>query len=215
LRSDQAALENLKVQLSYCTIRAPISGRISQAAVKIGNLVRSADLVPIAVINQVAPVYVTFTVAQKNLPDVRHALASETANVEVLVPGETRHASGAVTMIENAIDSTTGMATIRATMPNTDELLWPGTLVQAQMTLRTEDSVVVPSAAVQVSQTGSFVYVVQDRKAVVQPVKVARTMGSESVISEGLQGGEKVVTDGHLLLTNGVLVRERERKDGV
>ena len=215
LRSDQAALENLKVQLSYCTIRASISGRISQAAVKIGNLVRSADLVPIAVINQVAPVYVSFTVAQKTLPDVRHALASETANVEVLVPGETRHASGAVTMIENAIDSTTGMATIRATMPNTDELLWPGTLVQAQMTLRTEDSVVVPSAAVQVSQAGPFVYVVQDRKAVVQPVKVARTMGSESVISEGLQGGEKVVTDGHLLLTNGALVRERERKDGV
>jgi len=215
LLSDQAALENLKVQLSYCIIRAPISGRISQAAVKVGNLVRSADLVPIAVINQMAPVYVTFTVAQKSLPDVRHALASETANVDVIVPGETRRASGAVTMIENAIDSTTGMATVRATMPNTDELLWPGTLVTAQMTLRTEDSVVVPSAAVQVSQAGPFVYVVRDRKAVVQPVKVARTVGNESVISEGLEGGEKVVTDGHLLLTNGAPVRERERKDGV
>ena len=215
LLSDQAALENLKVQLSYCIIRAPISGRISQAAVKIGNLVRSADLVPIAVINQMAPVYVTFTVAQKSLPDVRHALASETANVDVIVPGETRRASGAVTMIENAIDPTTGMATVRATMPNTDELLWPGTLVTAQMTLRTEDSVVVPSAAVQVSQAGPFVYVVQDRKAVVHPVKVARTVGNESVISEGLEGGEKVVTDGHLLLTNGATVTVRERKDGV
>jgi len=181
----------------------------------LGNLVRSADLVPIAVINQMAPVYVTFTVAQKSLPDVRHALASETANVDVIVPGETQRASGAVTMIENAIDSTTGMATVRATMPNTDELLWPGTLVTAQMTLRTEDSVVVPSAAVQVSQAGPFVYVVQDRKAVVQPVKVARTIGNESVISEGLEGGEKVVTDGHLLLTNGALVSVRERKDGV
>jgi RND family efflux transporter MFP subunit len=215
LLSDQAALENLKVQLSYCIIRAPISGRISQAAVKIGNLVRSADLVPIAVINQMAPVYVTFTVAQKSLPDVRQALASETANVDVIVPGETRRASGAVTMIENAIDSTTGMATVRATMPNTDELLWPGTLVTAQMTLRTEDAVVVPSAAVQVSQAGPFVYVVQDRKAVVRPVKVARTIGNESVISEGLEGGEKVVTDGHLLLTNGAVVNVRERKDGV
>jgi multidrug efflux system membrane fusion protein len=215
LLSDQAALENLKVQLSYCIIRAPISGRISQAAVKVGNLVRSADLVPIAVINQMAPVYVTFTVAQKSLPDVRQALASETANVDVIVPGETRRASGAVTMIENAIDSTTGMATVRATMPNTDELLWPGTLVNAQMTLRTEDSVVVPSAAVQVSQSGPFVYVVQDRKAVVRPIKVARTIGNESVISEGLEGGEKVVTDGHLLLTNGAVVNVRERKDGV
>jgi multidrug efflux system membrane fusion protein len=100
-------------------------------------------------------------------------------------------------------------------MPNTDELLWPGTLVNAQMTLRTEDSVVVPSAAVQVSQSGPFVYVVQDRKAVVRPIKVARTIGNESVISEGLEGGEKVVTDGHLLLTNGAVVNVRERKDGV
>jgi RND family efflux transporter MFP subunit len=215
LRADQAALENLKVQLSYCTIRAPISGRISQAAVKIGNFVRAADIMPIASINQMAPVYVTFTIPQKSLPDVRHALAAETANVEVIVPGETRRASGVVTMIENAIDTTTGMATVRATMPNTDELLWPGTLVTAQMTLRIEDAVVVPSAAVQVSQAGPFVYVVKDRKAVVQPIRLDRTIGNEAVIGEGLQGGETVVTDGHLLLTNGALVTTRDRKNGV
>jgi membrane fusion protein, multidrug efflux system len=215
LKADQAALENLKVQLSYCSIRASISGRISQAAVKIGNFVRSADLMPIAVINQMAPVYVTFAIPQKYLPDIRHALASETANIEVIIPGETRRATGAVSMIENAIDTTTGMATVRATMPNQDELLWPGTLVTAQMTLRVEDAVVVPSAAVQVSQGGPFVYVVKDRKAVVQPVKVARTLGGESVIGEGLEGGETVVTDGHLLLTDGAAVTVRERKGGV
>jgi len=162
-----------------------------------------------------APVYVTFTIPQKNLPDVRHALAAETANVDVLIPGEGRRAHGVVTMVENAVDMTTGMATIRATMPNEDELLWPGTLVTAQMTLRTEDAVAVPSAAVQVSQSGPFVYVVKDRKAVVQPVKVARTVGNDSVISEGLQGGETVVTDGHLLLTDGAAVAPRERKSGV
>jgi membrane fusion protein, multidrug efflux system len=215
LKADQAALENLKVQLSFCTIRAPIAGRISQAAVKVGNFVRSADLAPIAVINQTAPVYVTFSIPQKNLPDVRHALASETANVEIIIPGETRRASGVVTMIENAVDTSTGMATIRATMPNEDELLWPGTLVAAQMTLRVEDAVIVPSAAVQVSQAGPFVYVVKDRAAVVQPVKVARTVGNETVIEEGLEGGETVVTDGHLLLTNGAAVTTRERKGGV
>ena len=215
LKADQAALDNLKVQLSYCTIRAPISGRIGQANVKVGNFVRSADLQPIAVINQMAPVYVTFAIPQKNLPDIRRALAAETANIEVIIPGESRRASGVVTMIENAVDITTGMATVRATMPNKDELLWPGTLVTAQMTLRVESTVVVPSTAVQVSQTGPFVYVVKDRKAVVQPVKVARTAGSETVISEGLQGGETVVTDGHLLLTNGAVVAPREAKSGV
>jgi multidrug efflux system membrane fusion protein len=214
IMADRAILENLKVQLSYCTIRAPISGRISQASVKVGNFVRSADVAPIAVINQMAPVYVTFTLPQKYLPDVRRAIASETAAVDVLIPGETRRATGTVTMVENSIDALTGMATIRATMPNEDELLWPGTLVTAQLTLRVEQAVVVPSAAVQVSQTGPFVYVVKDGAAVVQPVKIARAVGAETVIEDGLAGGETVVTDGHLLLTNGATVSVRERRAG-
>ena len=214
LKADQAALENLRVQLTYCSIRAPISGRISMASVKVGNFVRSADTAPMAMINQLSPLYVTFTIPQKNLPDIRHALAAETANVDVIVPGEAKRASGVVSMIENAVDLATGMATVRATFPNEDELLWPGTLVTAQMTLRTENAVAVPSAAVQVSQAGPFVYVVKDRKAVVVPVKVARTIGGETVISDGLQGGETVVTEGHLLLTNGAAVTVRERKAG-
>jgi RND family efflux transporter MFP subunit len=215
LKADMAALDNMKVLLSYCTIRAPISGRISQAAVKVGNFVRTADILPIAVINQMAPVYVTFTVPQKSLPDVRHAIAAETANIEAIIPGEARRASGVVTMVENTVDPTTGMATIRATMPNTDELLWPGTLVTAQMTLRTEDSTVVPSAAVQVSQKGNFVYVVKDGVASVTPIKVARVVGDESVIETGIDAGAVVVTDGHLLLTDGARVTTRERKPGV
>jgi RND family efflux transporter MFP subunit len=215
LKADQAALENLKVQLSYCVIRAPIAGRISQAAVKVGNFVRAADVAPIAMINQMAPVYVTFTIPQANLPDVRHALVAGSANVDVIIPGETRRATGVVTMIENAIDMTTGMATVRATMPNADELLWPGTLVTAQMTLRVENTVVVPAAAVQVSQSGPFVYVVRDHKAVVQPIKVGRTIGNETSVGDGLQPGDVVVTDGHLLLNNGTPVTPRERKTGV
>src|SRR5262249_29128624 len=159
------------------------------ANVKVGNFVRSADLAPMAIINQVAPVYVTFTIPQKNLPDIRHALAAETANVEIIIPGESKHAKGVVTMIENAVDTTTGMAMVRATMPNEDELLWPGTLVTAQITLRSQNAVVVPSGAVQVSQSGPFVYVVKDHKAVVQPVKISRTVDNETVLSEGLEGG--------------------------
>src|SRR5262249_37372371 len=214
LKADQAALDNLRVQLTYCSIKAPISGRISMANVKVGNFVRSADLAPMAMINQVSPVYVTFTIPQKYLPDIRRALAAESANVEIIIPGETKRATGAVSMIENAVDISTGMAIVRATMPNEDELLWPGTLVTAQMTLRTESAVAVPSAAVQVSQAGSFVYVVRDRKAMVQPVKVSRTIGNETVISEGLEGNETVVTNGHLLLTDGAPVTVRDAKAG-
>jgi RND family efflux transporter MFP subunit len=214
IRADNAAVENLKVQLSFCFIRAPISGRISQAAVKVGNLARSADLIPIATINQIAPIYVTFQVAQRNLPDIRVAMAEGEATVEAVIPGETRTAAGRVTMIENAVDQTTGMATVRATMPNADELLWPGTLVNAHLTLRSEEAIVVPSAAVQVSQQGNFVYVVKDNVANVTPVQVARSLGTETVIESGLNENDVVVTDGHLLLTDKARVAVRERKPG-
>jgi membrane fusion protein, multidrug efflux system len=212
IKADQAQIQNLKVQLSYCTIKAPISGRISVAALKVGNFVRVADSQPIATIIQIAPIYVTFTVPQASLPDIRKALAAETATVMAITPGESRSASGAVTMIENTVDGMTGLVTIRATMPNTDDLLWPGTLVNVQLTLRDEEAVVVPTAAVQISQQGTFVFVVRDGKAAVQAVKVARVAGRDTVLESGLQGGETVVTDGFLQLTNGARVAVRGNK---
>jgi len=214
IRADQAALENLKVQLSFCSVRAPISGRISQAAIKVGNFARSADTIPIATINQLAPIYVTFTVPQRSLPEVRLAIAETGASIEAAIPGDNRRAAGVITMIENTVDPTTGMATLRATMPNADELLWPGSLVTVEITLRSEDAVVVPSAAVQVSQQGNFVYVVKDNVATVTPVKVSRQLGDETVIASGLNDGDVVVTDGHLLLTDGARVNVRERAAG-
>jgi membrane fusion protein, multidrug efflux system len=212
IKSDTGMLENLKVQLDYCTVTAPIDGRISAAAVKVGNFVRQADTAPMATINQMAPVYVSFTVPQKILPEIRQALAAETATIEAIIPGDKKHAGGQVTMIENSVDPATGMVTIRATMPNTDELLWPGTLVTTELTLRIEQAVVVPSNAVQVSQTGSFVFVINDNLAKVQPVTVERTVGELSVIGSGLKGGETVVTDGQLLLSNGTRVNARKAK---
>jgi multidrug efflux system membrane fusion protein len=210
IQADQAVFDNLRVQLSYCTITAAISGRISAASLKVGNFVRSADLAPIATINQIAPIYVSFAVPQRYLPDIRKAISVESASIEALVPGTDKKAPGAVTMIENAVDATTGMATVRATMPNQDELLWPGTLVNIRITLRQDEAVVVPSAAVQVSQQGNFVFVVKDGIAKVQSVKVERVVGTETVIESGLSGGETVVTNGHLLLTDGARVTIRK-----
>jgi RND family efflux transporter MFP subunit len=212
--SNKATLENLKVQLEFTRIRAPISGRISAANVKIGNFVRPSDTTPLATLIQMAPVYVTFMVPQRMLPDVRQALAAESATIEAIVPGEQRHAPGQVTMIENMVDSATGMVAIRATMPNTDNLLWPGTLVTAQLTLRTDHAVTVPSTAIQVSQTGSHVFVVSNGVANVRQVTVLRVLDDESVIGEGLMGGETVVTDGQLLLSEGSRVSPREPKIG-
>jgi len=211
--SNKATLENLKVQLGFCTIHAPISGRISMASAKVGNIVRQADLIPLATINQIAPIYVSFTIAQRNLPDVRSALAAETATVDAVIPGTDARAQGQVTMIENTVDPATGMMTIRATMPNENELLWPGTLVNTALTLRIEERVTVPASALQLSQSGTFVFVVKDNVANVRPVTVERTVDGLSAIQSGIEEGEVVVTDGQLLLSNGTRVMPRGKAD--
>src|SRR4051812_661286 len=182
IKADEGTIENLKVQLTYTTIRAPITGRISMAAVKVGNFARQADPIPLATIIQSAPVYVTFALPQRSLPDLRQALNNETAVIEAVAPGDPRRAQGHVTMIENTVDSVTGTVPVRATMSNNDEMLWPGTLVTVQLSFREEESVVVPPNAVQVSQTGSFVFVVTNGVANVKPIKVARVIDGQAVI---------------------------------
>jgi len=207
--SNKATLEGLKVQLGYCTIVAPISGRISMAMVKVGNVVRQADTAALATINQISPIYVSFTVPQRSFPDAKAAFAAETAGIEAMIPGSNARTSGQVTMYDNTVDTATGMMTLRATMPNTEEVLWPGMLVNTQLMLRTEKRVAIPATALQISQAGSFVFVVKDDVATVRPIKVERTVDGQAVIESGLEEGEAVVTDGQLLLSNGTKVTRR------
>jgi RND family efflux transporter MFP subunit len=214
IKANQAALDNLKVQKSYTMIRAPFSGRISVANVKVGNFVRPADTTPLAVINQMAPVYVTFAVPQRVLVDLRESMAKGVSSVTATIPGHQRSETGRVAMVENTVDATTGMVTVRGIMDNKNETLWPGTLVATKLVIRNEDSIVVPTVAVQRSQSGNFVFVVKDGVAKVQPVKVDRTSQGISVISEGLAGDETVVVDGQLLLSDGSRVEPRTKKAG-
>jgi RND family efflux transporter MFP subunit len=193
---------------------APIAGRISAANVKVGNFVRPADTTALAVINQIKPVYVAFAIPQRSLHELKQAVASDAARAEVNVPGEPEPSIGKLAMIDNAVDATTGMVMVRALMPNQDEALWPGTLVNTRLTLRTEDSVAVPAAAVQTGQGGTYVFTVKDGTASVQPVTVARTVAGEAVISKGLSGGETIVTDGQLLLADGTKVAPRAPRVG-
>src|ERR1700704_6479994 len=214
IKADQSALDNLKVQKSYTIIRAPFSGRISAANVKVGNFVRPADTAPLAVINQMAPVYVTFAIPQRVLVDLRDAMTTGASKVIATIPGHQRSEDGKVAMVENTVDATTGMVTVRGIMDNANETLWPGTLVNTRLIIRTENSVVVPTVAVQRSQSGNFVFVVKDGVAAVQAVKVERTLQGLSVISEGLSGNEDVVVDGQLLLSDGSRIETRARKAG-
>src|ERR1700675_2726173 len=214
IKADQSALDNLKVQKSYTIIRAPFSGRISAANVKVGNFVRPADTAPLAVINQMAPVYVTFAIPQRALVDLREAMASGGSRVIATIPGHARSEDGKVAMVENSVDSTTGMVTVRGIMNNENETLWPGILVATKLIIRTEDSIVVPTVAVQRSQSGNYVFVVKDGAAKVRAVKVDRTFEGCSVVTEGLSGDEDVVVDGQLLLSEGSRVEPRARKAG-
>jgi len=207
--SNTANLDNLRVQLDYHTIRAAISGRMSAANVKVGNFVRPADTAPLATINQTKPVYVVFSVAQRSLAEVRQAMMAGTGKVDATVPGDPKPSPGRLAMMDNSVEMTSGMVPVRAIMDNEDEALWPGTLVNAALTLRVDEAVTVPAVAVQTGQGGTYVFVVKDGAAAVQRVTVARTTEGEAVLSDGLSGGETVVIDGQLLLANGTKVNPR------
>lgn len=206
LAADQAHRDNLATLLSYTEIRAPISGRIGSIALKLGTVVRAADAQAIATINQIDPIYVSFALPQSVFGDLREAMAA--GPVEVVARVGESAVSGTVAFVENAVDLATGTVLARAEMSNASERLWPGAFVSVQATLGVQaNALAIPSAAVQMGQRGPYVFVIDaDRKALLTPVKVARTAGADSVISEGLKGGEQVVVDGQLRLVNGARV---------
>ena len=218
---DEAAIENLKVQLTWYTINAPISGRVGTFTAKAGNIIRSGDSTAtgtLAVINQITPIYVAFSLPQIMLPELRAAMAGEGAKASATPQGLASGVDGKVAVIDNAIDASTGTITARATFDNADEVLWPGQLCNVRVTLRTEpEAISVPREAIQNGQAGSFVYVIADGVAKSQPVTVARVQDGDSVIADGLKGGETIVIEGALQLTNNarVEIRNKDAKKGV
>ena len=204
--ADRAAVENAKVQLQYATIASPISGRTGTLMVHEGNLIRAADTSPLVVINQVAPVYVSFGVPEARLNEVKRYMAQGTLRVEAQPPTDTdRPSSGHITFIDNSVDQTTGTIKMKGTFPNDDHQLWPGQFVNVILTLTTDPSaVVIPSTAVQTGQQGQFVFVVKaDSSVDMRAIDIARTNGVDTVIRSGLTPGETIVTDGQLRLVPG------------
>ena len=210
--ADQAIIDTFKVQLTYYTIRSPIDGRVGTIALKTGNAVKAQDTISLVTINQIKPIYVSYSVPQRELPGIRAAAGAGTVPVQATVPGDPgAPATGKIFFFDNQIDPTTGTISLKAIFDNADERLWPGEFVNVSSMLRVEaDAVTVPSSAVQVGQNGSYVFVVKaDNTVELRPVTVNRTVGNESVISKGLNADERVVTDGQLRLTNGSRVEIR------
>jgi multidrug efflux system membrane fusion protein len=204
--ANTAAVENAKVQLQYATIRAPIAGRTGALMVHAGNLVRANDQLPLVVINQVSPIYVSFGVPEALLPELRRYMAIRDLQVEALPPNEEiAPATGSITFVDNQVDQTTGTIRIKATFPNSNRRLWPGQFVNVRVRLTSDPrALVVPSVAVQAGPDGQYVYVVKaDQTVEMRPVDVARTAGTETILKQGVKPGETVVTDGQLRLVPG------------
>lgn len=210
LAADQAAAENLRIQLGFTEIRSSVDGVTGALNFYEGNVVRANDTTPLVTINQIAPIYVTFSVPETNLDQIKKAQALGVLKVKVFINGSKEHTEeGHLSFIDNTVDKTTGAIKIRATFPNADRLLWPGQFVNVVVTLpQLAESVVIPSRAVQSDQQGQSVFVVKpDNTVIFAPVEVQRTRGEYSVITKGLQAGDVVVIDGQLKLTPGAAVK--------
>jgi multidrug efflux system membrane fusion protein len=208
VETDVAAVERAKLELSYCQIRSPISGRAGNLLVHAGNLVKVSD-VALVVINQIEPIFVSFAVPEQYLASVRKNSSDRKLAVTVALqedPKKTAH--GVLSVIDNSVDNTTGTIRLKATFDNQERILWPGQLVNASLVLDTLKNVtVVPSEAVQAGQQGQFVYVVKADKGVdLRMVTVGRTLDKRIVIEKGVAAGETVVTDGQLMLYPGAHV---------
>jgi len=209
LESDVAAVGAAKLNLSYCQIRSPLAGRTGNLLVHPGNLVKAND-VPLVVIHRVSPIFVNFNVPEQHLAAVRRLSASRKLAVRAFSQDSPdRAASGALSVIDNAVDTATGTIHLKATFENGDGLLWPGQFVTAVLTLDTiEGATLVPAEAVQAGQQGQYVYVIKpDNTVESRVVKVGRAFGKKVVIEKGVAPGENVVTDGHLRLFPGAQVQ--------
>lgn len=211
MESDQSAINNLNIQLGYTSVYAPMDGRTGNISQKAGNII-AAGATDLAVINQVEPIYVTFSVPEARLADVKRY----SDHNKLLVRASAQDGSGdleqgELTFIDNSVDTSTGTIKLKGTFQNKAHKLWPGQFVNVGLRLTMRDNaVVVPNQAVQTGQDGTYVYVVgDDRTVTVVPIKTGPRIDQDMVIDEGLKGGETVVTEGQLRLQPGSKVQVR------
>ncbi len=208
VRADQAAVENAKIQLSYCSVYSPISGRTGSLLVHPGNLVKS-NTTNLVVINQITPIYVDFSVPEQYLQQIKqHHARGRLAVYAYPTGGEADASTGTLSFINNTVDSSTGTIELKGTFANRDRRLWPGQFVNVILDLTVQNNAtVVPSQAVQTGEKGKYVYVIKpDHTVVYRPVEIGNTLSGYTVVDKGLSPGETVVTNGQLRLYPGAKV---------
>jgi len=215
--ASQATLDAAKQQLSYYYIYSPIDGRMGDILVNEGNMIKANDdNKSLATIRQIEPIFVTFAVPERDLAAIKQYMSQKQLAVDVFLDkNDAKPAErGVLSFIDNAVDATTGTIKLKGTLKNSGHQLWPGQFVTVDLTLFIQtDAVVIPSAAVQTGQTGTYVFVVKEDKSVeVRPIVAARTYGTDSVIEKGLNPGEQVVTDGQVRLVPGAKISVKEKQ---
>ena len=216
VHADEAAEESAKLQLQYCTIYSPVDGRTGALQVYPGNLVKENDVPVLVVINEISPIFVDFAVPEQYLGVVKKYMSGGRLQIQSTPYGDTVPETGYLTFVDNNVDNTTGTIKLKGTFPNGDHRLWPGQFSTVSLRLAEEEkAIVVPSQAVQTGASGDFIFVVKsDDTAESRPVKVARQIDGESVISSGIVPGDTVVTDGQLRLIPGIKVQVKKSSQG-
>jgi len=215
LKADEGAADNARIQLGWTQIRAPIDGRTSSLNVYQGNVVTANSTNPIVSIAQVLPIYVTVTVPEQYLNDIRRAQEAGTLQLEAQIEGaKTDLVAGNISFIENTVNTNTGTIMLRASFANANMHLYPGQFVDVVLSMPPAgESVVVPSRAIQTTQQGQSVYVLKSNNTVqLKPVTVGQVFGDSAAITDGLSVGDQVVTDGQLQLMPGGKVRVQDEK---
>ena len=217
VRADEAGIENSKLSLEYCTIRSPVAGYAGKIQIQQGNLVKANDTTPLVVLNQIVPIYTSFSVPEQYLADVRRYQADGALRVTAAVANSTHPAvTGKLSFIDNSTDVTTGTIKLKAEFANADKALWPGQFVNVVLTLaQQKDAIVTPAIALQNGPNGQYVFVVKaDQTVELRQVNVTRTEGEDAVVASGLAPGDRVVTTGQLRLAPGMRVSVGQGKAG-
>lgn len=206
IESAKAAIETAQINLDYCYIHSPLDGRAGARLVDVGNVVQT-NTTSLLSIQRLDPIYATFTITERDLPQVQKEMGRGLLKAMVRLPGDAETAArlGKVEFLDNVVQNSTGTVNLRATVSNPDRHFWPGQFVEVKLVLSTEKgAVLVPSQATQISQQGPYVYVIkQDDSAELRPVTLGQRQGNDVVITSGLSAGERVVLAGQLLVRPG------------
>ena len=208
VQADEAAVQAAKLNVSYCSIYAPIDGRTGGQLIYPGTVVKANDLPVLVVINRISPIYVNFSVPQQYLGQIKAFMGRGKLPIQATPADNTAPEAGYLTFINNTVDATTGTLELKGTFENRDLRLWPGEFVTVVLRLaEQQNATVVPSQAVQTGQQGDYIFIIKsDMTVESRNVRVSRTINGEAIIAEGVRPGDLVVTDGQIRLVPGTKV---------